>query len=106
MTMVEAQNLAAIRHQFSRMRGFSARSSAGIEHPLPRLGCKEISAQDGRLVLDSKPAVSITLEPSEGGMQPDANPVGSISAGLCLTAPGRQRIQETSARGALRVQPH
>jgi len=74
------------------MRSFSARSSASVKHPLSRFRCEEISAQDGRLVLDRKPTVSITLELVKGDMRPDADPVGSIAAGLCLTAVSRQRV--------------
>jgi len=74
------------------MRSFSARSSASVKHPLPRLRCEEISAQNGRLVLDRKPTISITLELVKCGMRPDADPVGSIAAGLCLTTVSRQGV--------------
>jgi len=91
MAVVKAQNFTPIRHQFRRMRSLSARSSASVKHQLPRLRCEEISAQNGRLVLDRKPTVSITLELVKCDMRPDADPVGSIVAWLCLTAVGRQR---------------
>jgi hypothetical protein len=71
------------------MRSFSARSSAGVEHPLSRLRCEEISTQDGRLVLDRKPTLSITLELVKCRMRPDADPIGSIARRLYLTAVGR-----------------
>src|SRR5919106_2140137 len=101
MAVVKAQNFPPIPHQFSHMRGFAARGSAGIEHPLSRLGGKEIAAEDGRLVLDSKPTLPKTLKLIKCGMRSDKNPVGSIPARLRPTAIGHQRVQETAACGAL-----
>src|SRR5215813_9920069 len=88
------------------MCGFSARCSASIEHSLPRLRCEEISAQDGRLILDSKPTVPITLQLVECGMRPNEDPVGSIPAELRFTVIGCQGVQKTLACGASWVYSH